>query len=97
MYPAWQKKSLHKPVFLAFIKRGSKEPVELPTPKKQKQQQEEDDEDLAMDSFHPLQPTDPPVLPLSEKQPAAAPDLEASRSRSKTHSKVSEAPTISYP
>ena len=45
---------------------------------------------------HPLQPTDPPVLPLSEHQPAAAPDLEASRSRSRTHSEVSEAPTIPY-
>ena len=28
---------------------------------------------------HPLQPTDPPVLPLSEEQPAAAADVEASR------------------
>ena len=65
-----------------------------PEAKKHKQQHEEDDEDLAMDSFHPLQPTDPPVLPLSEPQPAAAADLEASRSRSRT---VSEAPTIQYP
>ena len=31
-----------------------------------------------------------------EEQPAAA-DLEASRSRSRTHSEVSEAPTIHYP
>ena len=68
-----------------------------PEAKKHKQQHEEDDEDLAMDSFHPLQPTDPPVLPLSEHQPAAAADLEASRSRSRTHSEVSEAPTIQYP
>ena len=68
-----------------------------PETKKQKQQHEEDDEDLAMDSFHPLQPTDPPVLPLSEHQPAAAADLEVSRSRSRTHSEVSEAPTIQYP
>ena len=49
-----------------------------------------------MDSIHPLQPTDPPVLPLSEHQPAAAADPEASRSRSRTHSEVSEAPTIQY-
>ena len=68
-----------------------------PEAKKHKQQHEEDDEDLAMDSFHPLQPTDPPALPLSEHQPAAAADLEASRSRSRTHSEVSEAPTIQYP
>ena len=65
-----------------------------PEPKKHKQQHEEDDEDLAMDSFHPLQPTDPPVLPLSEHQPAAAADPEASGSRSRTHSEASEAPTI---
>ena len=68
-----------------------------PEAKKQKQQLEEDDEDLAMDSFHPLQPTDPPLLPLSEHQPAAATDLEAGRSRSRTHSEVSDAPTIQYP
>ena len=68
-----------------------------PEAKKQKQQQEGDDEDLSMDSFHPLQPTDPPLLPVAEHQPAAAPDLEASRSRSRTHSEVSKAPTISYP
>ena len=68
-----------------------------PETKKQKQQHGEDDEDLAMDSLHPLQPIDPPVLPLSEQQPAAAADLEASRSRSRTHSEVSEAPTIQYP
>ena len=54
-------------------------------------------EDLTMDSFQPLQPTDPPLLPLAERQPAVAPDLEASRSRSRTHSEVSEAPTVSYP
>ena len=64
-----------------------------PEPKKYKQQREEDEDDLAMDSFRPLQPTDPPVLPLSEHQPAAAADLEASRSRSRTHSEVSETPT----
>ena len=34
---------------------------------------------------------------LAEQQPAAAPDLEASRSRSRTYSEVSEAPTITYP
>ena len=68
-----------------------------PEAKKQKQQQEEDDEDLAMELFHPLQPTDPPLLPIVEHQPAAAPDLEASRSRSRTHSEVSEAPTITFP
>ena len=44
-----------------------------------------------------MQPQDPPLLPLSELQPAAAADLEASRSRSRTHSEVSEAPTIQYP
>ena len=64
---------------------------------KEPEEHEEDEEDLPMDSFHPLQPTDPPVLPLSEHQPAAAADLEASRSRSRTHSEVSEAPTIQYP
>ena len=68
-----------------------------PETKKHKQQHEEDAEDLAMDSFRPLQPTDPPVLPLSEHQPAAAADLEASRSRSRTHNEVSEAPTMQYP
>ena len=44
-----------------------------------------------------LQPTDPPVLPLSEHQPAAAADLEASSSRSRTHSEVPQAPTIHLP
>ena len=83
---------------------SSSSPAALPDPtttssptepemKKHKQQHEEDEEDLAMDSFHPLQPTDPPLL----QQPAAAADLEASRSRSRTHSEVSEAPTIQYP
>ena len=72
-------------------------PLTEPEPKKHKQQHEEDDEELPMDSFQPLQPTDPPALPLSEHQPAAAADLEASRSRSRTHSEVSEAPTIQYP
>ena len=67
-----------------------------PETKKHKQQHEEDDDDQLMDSFHPLQPTDPPVLPPSEHQPAAAADPEASRSRSRTHSEVSEAPTIPY-
>ena len=49
-----------------------------------------------MDSFHPLQP----ILryyPIAEQHPAAAPDLEASRSRSRTHNEVSDAATISYP
>ena len=68
-----------------------------PEAKKHKQQHEEENEDLPMDSFHPLQPTDPLVLPLSEHQPAAAADLEVSRSRSRTHSEVSEAPTTQYP
>ena len=67
-----------------------RQPTE-PETKKHKQQHEEDDEDLAMDSFHPSQPTDPPVLPFSEHQPAE------SRFRSRTHSEVSEAPTIHYP
>ena len=90
------------------LQPASSSPAALPEPtttsspmepeaKKQKQQQEEDDEDLAMDSFHPLQPTGPPLLPLAEQHPAAAPDLEASRSRSRTHSEVSDTPTISYP
>ena len=68
-----------------------------PDPKKHKQQHQDDDDELPLDSFQPLQPTDPPVLPLSEHQPAAAVDLEASRSRSRTHSEVSEAPTSQYP
>ena len=67
-----------------------------PETKKHKQQHEENNDDQPMDSFHPLQPTDPPVLPLSEHQPAAAADLEASRSRSQTHSEVSDTPTIPY-
>ena len=67
-----------------------------PEAKKHKQTHEEDDDDQPMDSFHPLQPTDPPLLPLSEHQPATAADLEASRSRSRTHSEVSETPTIPY-
>ena len=37
------------------------------------------------------------LLGLRLHQPAAATDLEASRSRSRTHSEVSEAPTIQYP
>ena len=59
------------------LQPSSSSPAALPEPpttssptepeaKKQKQQQEEDDEDLAMDSFHPLQPTYPPVLPIAE-------------------------------
>ena len=69
----------------------------LPEPEAKKhKKQEEDDEELAMDTSRPLQPTDPPVLPLSEHQPPVAADLEASRSRSRTHSEVSEAPTIPY-
>ena len=70
----------------------------LPEPEAKKhKKQEEDDDELAVDCSHPLQPTDPPVLPLSEHQPAAAPDLDASRSRSRTHSEVSEVPTIEFP
>ena len=69
----------------------------LPEPEAKKhKKQEEDDEELAMDTSRPLQPTDPPVLPLSEHQTPVAADLEASRSRSRTHSEVSEAPTILY-
>ena len=69
----------------------------LPEPEAKKhKKQEEDDEELAMDVPHPLLPTDPPVLPLSEHQPPVAADLEVSRSRSRTHSEVSEAPTIPY-
>ena len=71
--------------------------LDEPDPKKHKQQHDDEDAELPLDSFQPLQPTDPPVLPLSEHQPAAAVDLEASRSRSRTHSEVSEAPTIQYP
>ena len=66
-------------------------------PEAKKPKQQHDEEDDAMDSLHPLQPTDPPLLPLCEHQPAATADLEASRSRSRTHSEVSEAPTIQYP
>ena len=69
----------------------------LPEPEAKKhKKQEEDDDEPAMDTSRPLQPTDPPVLPLSESQPPVAADLEASRSRSRTHSEVSEAPTIPY-
>ena len=50
---------------------------------------------LWIHSIH-CSPNDPPLLPIAE-QPAAAPDLEASRSRSRTHNEVSEAPTITYP
>ena len=50
-----------------------------------------------MDSFHSLQPTDPPLLPISDQPPPAALDLEASRSHSRTHSEASETPTIAYP
>ena len=50
-----------------------------------------------MDLVHPLQPTDPPLLPFADQQPPAALDLEASRSRSRTHSEASETPTIAYP
>ena len=50
-----------------------------------------------MDSFHPPQPDDPPLLPLTDQQVPAVLDLEASRSRSRTHSEVSETPTIACP
>ena len=63
--------------------------------KKQKQQDDEEDKD--MDLFHPLEPTDPPLLPIDDQAPPAALDLEASRSRSRTHSEASETPTIAYP
>ena len=66
--------------------------LDEPDPKKHKQQHDDEDDVLPLDSFQPLQPTDPPVLPLSEHQPAAAADLEASKVRSRTHSEVSEAP-----
>ena len=56
-----------------------------PETKKHKLQHEEDDDTQPMDSFHPLQPTDPPVLPLAEHQPVTTADLDASRSRSRTH------------
>ena len=69
----------------------------LPEPEAKKyKKQEEGEEELDMDTSHPLQPADPPVLPLSEHQPPVAADLEASRSRSRTHSEVSETPTIPY-
>ena len=71
-------------------------PTEPETKKHKQQHKEDEDEDNDMESFHPLQPSEPSVLPLSEVQPAAAADLEASRSRSRTHSEVSEAPTIQY-
>ena len=64
-----------------------------PEAKKHKKHEDDDDE---IDIDAPHQPTDPPVLPLSEHQPPVAADLEASRSRSRTHSEVSEAPTIPY-
>ena len=50
-----------------------------------------------MDSVHPLEPTDLPLLPLAAQQTPAQLDLEASRSRSRTHSEASERPTIAYP
>ena len=50
-----------------------------------------------MDSFHPLGPHDPPLLPLADKQTPAPLDLEASRSRNRTHSDISETPTIACP
>ena len=50
----------------------------LPEPEANKhKKQEEDDEELLMDPSHPFQPTDPPVLPLSEHQPPVAADLDA--------------------
>ena len=49
-----------------------------------------------MDSLHPLGPHDPPLLPLADKQ-TPAPYLEASRSRNRTHSDISETPTIACP
>ena len=50
-----------------------------------------------MDSFHPLGPHDPPLLPLAEKQTSAPLDLEASRSCNRTHSDIPDTPTIAYP
>ena len=67
----------------------------LPEPEAKKHKKHEDDDD-EFDIDAPHQPTDPPVLPLSEHQLPVAADLEASRSRSRTHSEVSEAPTIPY-
>ena len=49
------------------------------------------------DSLHPLGPHDPPLLLLADKQTSAPLDLEASQSRSRTHSDASETPTIACP
>ena len=62
-----------------------------------KKQQQEDDEENVTDLLHPLDPHAPTLLPLAEKQSLAPLDLEASRSRCRTHSEVSEAPTVAYP
>ena len=37
-------------------------------PEAKKQKQQDDDEDKDMDLFHPLEPTDPPLLPLADQQ-----------------------------
>ena len=50
-----------------------------------------------MDLLQPLEPHDPPLLPLADQQELAPLDLEASRPRSRTHSEASDTPTIAYP
>ena len=83
---------LHPPALPASPTTSS--PTE-PDAKKQKPHDEDEDKD--MDLFHPLQPHDPSLLPIAEQQGPAALDLEASRSRSRTHSEVSETLTIAFP
>ena len=66
-------------------------------PETKEQKQQDNDEDLAMDFTTPVQPADPPVLPLADQQAPAELNLEASRSRNRTHSEASETPTVACP
>ena len=75
-------------------------PTELSPPpgdKHEKKQQQDDDEERMVDPLNPPQPHAPPLPPLEDKQLPASLELSASRSRSRTHSEVYEAPTVAYP
>ena len=104
--PLQPQPDLQPPLHPQALPASSSSPVALPEPtttssptepeaKKQKQQDDEEDQDV--DLFHPLEPTDPPLLPISDQPPPAALDLEASRSRSRTHCEASETPSIAHP
>ena len=79
---------LQPPLHPPALPASSSSPAALPPPDItsspmqpiDKKQQQDDDVEHMMDSLHRLEPHDPPLLPLADKQPTAALDLEASRS-----------------